>query len=327
MQETELFFHSTDSTSEIRALCWEPAGYPDACTDILCSLQILHGMGEHIERYRCFAEHCTRCGIVVFGHDQIGHGKSVASPEQLGHMPLGSTELLIDDAHRLRLMMQKRFQPREAKESLPHFMLGHSMGSFVLRLYLTHYFEGVSGAIISGTSHQPLLLSMGVLLLARILAASKGVAFKSPRLQDRFVGAYSKQIDNARTSLDWLSTDKRVVDEYIASPECGFLVDAGTVHSIAGLTSSMVRRKAAAAVPSSLPLLFISGAEDPIGEKGAAVKRAVQLFKSTGHSDVTLVLYEAMRHETLNELGKEQVYNDIEKWLKKQLVARIGRRL
>jgi len=319
MRETELYYPSSDGTTQIRTLLWEPDNLEGAGANARGLLQILHGMAEHIGRYRGFAEFCTEHGFIVYGHDQIGHGKSVVSQEQWGHMPKNGKELLIKDTHNLRLLVQERFSAAGSEGSLPLVMFGHSMGSFVLRLYLAQYGEGVAAAIICGTGQLSPMLSSGGSLLARLLSTTRGDEYRSPLLHSLSVGAYSKQIANARTPLDWLSTDASVVDEYIASPDCGFMFDAAATVALTSLTGSMVKREVVAAVPTSIPLLFIAGSEDPVGEKGAGVKRAEQLFRDTGHTDETLILYEGMRHEVLNEKDNQRVCSDILNWLEDKL--------
>ena len=314
MRETELYFSSTDGTSEIRALLWEPDDLESTGANARSMLQIFHGMAEHIERYRDFADFCTQQGFIVFGHDDVGHGKSVTGPEQWGHMPKNGKTVLVEDAHTLHKMMLQRFSAAP-----PSVMLGHSMGSFVLRLYLAQYADDIKAAVISGTGQLSPLLSSGGSLLARLLSTFRGNEYRSPFLHNLSVGAYSKQIEGARTPLDWLSTDEAIVDEYIAAPNCGFMMDASGTVALTDLTGTMVKREVIAAVPAGLPLLFIAGSEDPVGEKGAGVKRAVQVFNDTGHTDVTLILYEGMRHEVLNEKDKARVYNDVMNWLKEKL--------
>lgn len=361
MRESELYFPSHDGASEIRALVWKPndgtedggavTGNIRARGDVCPRkgirprgiIQILHGMAEHIERYRGFAEHLTTNGFIVCGHDYIGHGKSVDGPEKLGVLPPDGKEALVEDAHYLRKLMQARCRPHEPDAAepvdpigstaldaeltaatepdtpLPYIMLGHSMGSFILRVYLASRAEGLSAAILCGTGHQPAFLSAGGLLIARVQCWAKGPEYRSRLLHSLSIGAYSGQIENARTPQDWLSTDDAVVDAYIADPSCGFMFSTGADIALLSLTGSMVKRKTVEAVPASLPLLFASGKDDPVGEKGEAVKRAVALFRDTGHEDVTLVLYEGMRHEILNEIGKEHVYQDIVDWIDRSI--------
>lgn len=346
MHETTLHFPSADGTSRIRALLWEPDDLLDqgngdkgasleehsSAPPARCILQILHGMAEHIERYRDFAEFCTAQGIIVCGHDHVGHGKSVTGSEQWGHLPARGKEVLIEDTHRLRLLVQERYSATSSTTGasttaasaasstpLPYFMLGHSMGSFVLRNYLATYADGITAAIISGTGQQPALLSAIGSLIAQLISATKGAEHRSTLLFNLSVGAYSKQIENAATPLDWLSTDETIVQQYFADPACGFKFDAGGNHALTQLTGAMVKRRAAAAVPANLPLLFIAGSEDPVGEKGAAVQRAVAQYRETGHTNVTLILYEGMRHEVLNEKDRARVYQDVAGWIEKNL--------
>lgn len=321
MRETELFFPSHDGVSTIRALLWEA----DDLSAIGSStgkprgiLQIIHGMAEHIERYRDFAQYCVSLGYVVCGHDHIGHGKSVADPEDWGVMQPKGMMHMVEDVHQLRFLIQERFSTTLFDASLPYFIFGHSMGSFVLRVYLSRHAEGIAGAVISGTGHLPAFVSKAGSLFARLLSALKG-----PRHQSRFLhnlsdGAFSRQIKDARTPLDWLSTDAAVVESYIADPMCGFMFSASAYSALTELTGTIVKRSTVEAVPKEMPLLFIAGDDDPVGEKGEAVKRAVVLFKKTGHTKLRLILYPGKRHELLNETDKEQVYQDITEWLEQQ---------
>jgi len=314
-----MYYPSSDGATNIRALLWRPDDLEEEGADTLCILQIMHGMGEHIERYRDFARFCTQNGIIVCGHDHVGHGKSVTSEGQWGHMPKNGKEVLVKDAHRLRELMQERYPSDVPSKAIPYVMFGHSMGSFVLRIYLAQYAEGVAAAIFSGTGQQPIMLSRGGSLLARFLGATKGSDYRSPLLHNLTVGAYADQLDSAETPLDWLSTDADVVADYIAAPDCGFMLDAAATIALTDLTATMVKRKTVAAIPTSLPLLFISGTEDPVGEMGKGVKRAVNLFRKTGHKNVKLFLCKGMRHEVLNERNKERVYDAILGWLKEKV--------
>ena len=315
MQEIELSFPSADAVSDIRALIWEPDDV--STTPASGIIQILHGMAEHIERYRGFAEFCTSNGYIVCGHDHVGHGKSVDDPDQWGIMPSDSAGVLVEDAQSFRVLMQKRYPTSESDDALPYIPFGHSMGSFVLRMYLTKYAKGLSGAVICGTGHPPAMLSAAGSLIAKFLSATKGDAHRSPFLHNLTVGAYSKQIENARTPVDWLSTDDSIVDEYIAAADCGYMFGTGSNATLTELTKNVVKRETVAAVPADLPLLFIAGGNDPVGEKGKAVQAAVDLFKETGHTNVTLKLYDGMRHEILNEVDKDAVYQDVIQWIGK----------
>ena len=322
MKETELFFPSShDDGFQIRALLWEPENQ----TEPRGIVQILHGMAEHIERYRDFAQFLTDNGFITCGQDHIGHGKSVKSSAEWGMIPADGAEIFVENTEKLRLLMQDRFKTVGAADAaepaspLPYILFGHSMGSFILREYLSQYAEGLSGAIICGTGHPAPMLSSAGRLLAKLLSTFRGNNHLSNLLHNMSVGAYSKQIEGADTPLDWLSTDPDVVEKYIADPGCGFMFSVSGNVALTTLTGSIVKKETIEAVPKELPLLFMAGSDDPVGEKGAAVKKAAGLFKDTGHSNVALTLYEGKRHEVLNEIGKEDVYQDILEWIVAQI--------
>lgn len=306
MTESTAYFASQDGKTQIRALLWQD----DLQTAQKGIVQIIHGAAEHIERYRDFAEFLVGEGYVVCGADHVGHGKSVTHDEQRGHMPLkGGRDVLVQDTHTLKTLMSERFS------GLPYVMFGHSMGSFILREYLTEYGEGLAAAIISGTGQQSPALSAVGGFVAKLIAATAGAEKRSKLLHNLGLGAYGKQIPDARTDLDWLSTDPATVDAYIADEESGMMFSAGSYVTLTELTGSMVKRTSSERIAKTLPILFISGENDPVGENGVGVRKAVEQFRSAGINKVDLKLYAGKRHELLNEREKETVYRDIADWL------------
>lgn len=302
-------YRSSDGRTQIRALTWEPEKNPGIAPSGI--VQIVHGMSEHVERYDEFARYLVGRGYIVCANDHIGHGKSVADPSEWGCLPsVGGKEVLVNDVHELRKTVASRY----ARQT-PYVMFGHSMGSFIVRAYLARFAEGLAAAVICGTGQQPLALSKFGNLVARRIAASKGDAYKSTFLDGLGVGAFAKKIDNPRTEFDWISTDEAVVDAYIADEACGVMFSAGGYATLTDLTGEVVTAAAAGAVPADLPLLFIAGALDPVGEMGKGVKRAVEQYRRAGVETVDLKLYEGMRHEILNEPGRAEVYADVADWI------------
>lgn len=309
MKTQRLGFASHDGASRIHALLWQPDKRTAVPRGIV---QIVHGMAEHIDRYEPFARYLVSQGFVVCANDHVGHGKSVQDEVDLGHLPLnGGNEVLIEDVHELRGLAASRFA-----STVPYVMFGHSMGSFVTRSYLTRHGEGLAAAVLCGTGHQPRLLSRAGNMLSRAIAASKGERYRSTFVDSLGAGAFSKAIADARTDLDWISTDPAVVDEYIADPACGQMFTVGGYATLTSLTLEATDASRAGLVPHELPLLFIAGAEDPVGDCGVGAKRAVAQYRAAGVESVDLRLYEGMRHEILNEPDKERVYADVEQWLK-----------
>ena len=198
MNKKEFYYPSTDGKTQIHAIRWEPEGKPKAI------LQIIHGMVEFIDRYDGFASFLTEHGYLVTGEDHLGHGASVQSDEYHGYFGKEGNAWVIADIHRLREMMQKEFP------GVPYLMLGHSMGSFLIRQYITEngadYAKGLSGVIIMGTAWQPAAVLAAGKLVAKMLGINK--VGKSAKLLDGMsFGSYLKRIDNPRTIPDWLTKD------------------------------------------------------------------------------------------------------------------------
>ena len=300
-------FLSHDGTSQIRGLIWapeRPAGTRAPAPRGV--VQIVHGMSEHLGRYDEFARFLVGCGFVVCASDHVGHGKSVPDPAKLGCLPAhGGKDVLVEDVHELRRTVAARYS-----RQTPYILFGHSMGSFVVRAYL-------AAAVICGTGTQPLALSKAGNFVARRIAASKGEDYRSAFLDGLGAGAFAKQIENARTPFDWLSTDPAVVDAYIADEMCGAMFSAGGYATLTDLTGEVASPSCAAKVPKDLPVLFVSGAEDPVGACGKGVQAAADLLRHAGVSDVEVKLYEGMRHEILNEPEHAQVYGDVLDWIRK----------
>lgn len=305
-------FLSHDGTSTIKGLVWEQAQARGSRrrTAPRGVVQIVHGMVEHVGRYDEFARFLVGRGFVVCAADHIGHGKSVASADELGCLPPDGKEILIEDVHELRKTVTARYS-----RQTPYILFGHSMGSFIVRAYLARYGEDVAAAVICGTGQQPLPLSKAGNALARFLAKTKGSAYRSTLLDNMGVGAFAKQIENPRTPHDWICTDPAVVDAYIADELCGAMFSVGGYATLTDLTAEVVTASCAAKVPKSLPVLFIAGAEDPVGACGKGVRAAAEQLRHAGVQDVEVKLYEGMRHEILNEPGRARVYTETVDWI------------
>lgn len=299
--------------------CYAVQWMPPEDQTIRAIVQITHGMCEHIERYDHFARFLAKQGFVVCGQDNIGHGKSIASTDDWGHIPArGGKNALIENLHMLRTVMTERVAQCAGAQasSVPYIMFGHSMGSFILRDYLAKHGEGLAGAIICGTGHQSATVAMSGLAAAKMVARVKGERYVSDALFNLADGAYSKAIKGARTPLDWLSSNPAVVDAYQADPACGFRFSAGAYVVLTELLVDVSKKRVIERVPKTLPLYIIAGADDPVGDKGRGVLRVYQEYKQAGIQEVKVRLYLGARHEILNEVENEKVYNDILAWLK-----------
>lgn len=325
---TEFTFESADGESEVRAVLWVPLamertapsgaagadGAPEGqlgCFRPRGVVQLIHGMAEHIDRYDDFARSLACAGYLVCGHDHIGHGETAGSAARRGVIGAdGGAAAMIRDVGHLRLLVSQQVVP-----GTPYFMFGHSMGSLVLRGYLPLYGEGLAGAVICGTANENGAVAAAGNLLARAIAAVRGDGYKSKLLHSLADGAYSRAIKDARTPFDWLSRDPAVADAFMADERAGFMFGAGAYATLTELARRANDPAAYREVPHGLPLLFVSGDADPVGNNGKGVEAAAESMEKAGVEDVTLKLFPGMRHEILNEIGKEEVYDFVLEWI------------
>lgn len=302
----EFTFLSTDGKTILHGVEW----LPENCQPTAV-LQISHGVAEYILRYDHFARWLNDRGIIVVGHDHLGHGGSIPAGGTPVYFGDGNTwETVVDDIHVLRRRLMQQYP------DLPHFLLGHSMGSFLARSYLIRYPGTVRAAIIMGTGWQPEAVITGGLAIARLIARRKGDCGTSDLVTSLAFGSYNKSFTPVRTPYDWLSADTDNVDRYIADPLCGSDATVGLFREM--LRGFRFNQKPAnlARMDKNTPILFISGLMDPVGEQGKGVRRSCEAFQAAGVKDLALQLYPGLRHEILNETARQEtVYGDIYRWM------------
>lgn len=307
---SEFTFLSSDGKTQLHGMLWEPEGVA-----VRAVLQICHGVAEHIARYDGFARALNEQGIVVAGHDHLGHGKSLPEGGTPVYFGDGNTwNTVVDDIYVLHQRLKQRYP------DVPLCIMGHSMGSFLTRTYLIRYPGTVKAAVIMGTGWQPQAAITGGLALANAIAAVSGENATSELVTELAFGSYNKLFAPNRTKVDWLSADESNVDDYIADPLCG-------ADATVGLFRQMLRGLRFNQTPGNIdrmdknaPILLIAGQDDPVGNMGAGVRRTHDAFKRAGIKDVTLKLYPGLRHEILNEAAmRDTVYGDIGAWLDRVL--------
>ena len=303
MKKESFVFVSPADGTPIHAVRYLPDTAPVAV------LQIAHGMCEFFERYEDFARFLTAAGYVVAGNDHRGHGGSAAE-EDYGYFAEkdGNDALLADLFELTRLT-------KETYPDLPYFLMGHSMGSFYARQYLYTYDTPLAGAIVMGTGHQPRALVEAGRLLTRIGMLVRGDRYRWKLVNNMAFGGYGKAFSTARTAYDWLSKDEAMVDAYVEDPRCGFMFTLNGYHAMFTGISRLHDRHRLERMPKTLPVLFVSGADDPVGDFGKGVAAAAESFRRVGMQQVEVKLYETDRHEILNETDRETVYADLLAWL------------
>ena len=281
-------FRSSDGKTDIHVLLWIPEG------EVRGVLQIAHGMCEFAERYDGFAAFLAEHGYVVCANDHLGHGKSVTDEQQLGFFREKDGDgALIRDMRRLHVIMKKKYP------DIPYFMLGHSMGSFLVRQYMEMYGQVLDGVIVMGTGSYPRAVIRFGKGLCRCRAMMKSWHYRSHLIE----------------TYDWLSRDENIVDRFASNPLDTFAFTVNGYYSMFSAIEKAQHRKRIARIPKDLPILLVSGTMDPVGNFTEGVKTAYEDMKKAGISDVQLRFFEGDRHEILNETDCEEVYQYLLGWL------------
>ncbi len=286
---------------------------PDNTKKITGVLQIAHGMAEHAKRYADFANFLTDNGVAVYANDHRGHGKTAGAIDRVGILnhKTGWHDL-VSDLKQLTRLIQEKHPDR------PIFLFGHSMGSFAIRTYLTQIEVPISGAIISGTAGNPGLLGVVGRLLTKVMMIFNAPETPSPFMDKLSFGAFNKPFKPNRTKFDWLSRDETQVDKYVADPYCGGVFTLGFFNQMLTGLLYVSKQKSIEAIPKDLPILIFAGAADPVGDQGKGVTEVYEKYKKAGIANLEFKLFPEGRHESINEINKDAVYQLVLEWLSHQ---------
>lgn len=303
MKKNEFTYLSADGKNRIHAIEWIPDHKPRAI------LQIAHGMIEFIDRYDRFASFLTAYDFYVTGNDHLGHGLTAAKGEDLGFFNESrGNELVIKDMDQLRAITKEKYP------DIPYFVMGHSMGSFLMRQYIEMHGEGLAGAIIMGTGTQPEnVLKLGKTLCS-LIGSVRGKRYRSKMVDFMAFASNNKGIPNPRTTHDWLTKDTEVVDRYLKNPLNTFRFTVQAYYDMFSGIEYCQKKENIERIPKTLPILVVSGAEDPVGGNSTGVRQAYEALKAAG-LPAELKLYPGDRHEILNELDYQTVQEDLLHWL------------
>ena len=305
----EFYFPSKDGNTEIHTIEWKPD------KEVRAVLQICHGMVEYIGRYDEFAQFLCDNGYYVVGNDHLGHGKSVQAKSEYGFFneKYGNV-CVLGDIHTLRQRTMKKYP------DVPYFMLGHSMGSSLLRQYIQMYGNGLAGVVLMGTvaDHNKAALVFGK-RLCRMMAAIRGWHYRSKLVDHLAIGGYNKKFKPAHTRADWITSDHERLESYATDPMCSFMFTVNAYYNVFAGMIGMQRKESVYMISKGLPVLFVSGADDPVGDFGKGVRKIYEKYKRAGIQDVTLRLYTGDRHEILNETDRQQVYADLLAWFEERI--------
>ncbi|BEP28855.1 alpha/beta fold hydrolase [Helicovermis profundi] len=272
-------------------------------------IHILHGMAEYGDRYEDFANFLTNNNYAVYVHDHRKHGKSITLNQKVGIFDEKDTwDNILEDVE----IVNKYIRSKEENKKI--IIFGHSMGSFITRSYIQKYNNSVDGAVLSGTGYANPLTCRSAIVLGEIIKIIKKNS-RSKFLDDLTLGSLNKTIENPRTNCDWLSRDEREVDKYIKDELCGYRYSSKFyIEFYKGIASSIKDKNICKT--KHMPILFISGEKDPVGQLTSGVKKVFNKYISNGYKDdLSLKFIEGARHEIINEINNQEVYETLLNWI------------
>ncbi len=300
----DVYIPSCDGRSRLHVMSWmpeteEPAGV----------FQLAHGIGEHIGRYGELAGFLTERGYIVFGNDHLGHG---LTGEKRGFISdSGGWDAMEADFEALYRIASEKYS------GLPYFMLGHSMGSFLVRDFLSRSpRKGLAGVVLCGTAELSGPLMRAARGFCRAELKKLGPEGVSENLAALCQVNYNNKFRPCRTRVDWISSDQDEVEKWLLDEMCFDIPSVGLFSDMIDGLCAISGKGPAAPVPA----LFMSGSRDPVSRGGKAAQKVGRAFIKAGCKDVTLRLYPDCRHELLHETCREEIFSDIFQWAGEHII-------
>jgi alpha-beta hydrolase superfamily lysophospholipase len=302
--KTDFYFPSAGAGT-IHGCRWTPEG------EVKAIVQIVHGISDYVLRYEELARFLASQGILVVAEDHMGHGQSIGGDGKPGYFSGGWFAAVEDSVHLLRETMAEF-------PGVPYILYGHSMGSFLARTILCKYPDsGISAAVLSGTGWQPGIMIGFGWLISTIVSRLRGEERPSRLLKTLCFGTYNARIKSPKTESDWISRDSSIVAAGAADPLSGRLIpSAGLMRDMMVGISYIQKREHLAQMKKDLPVLFIAGDADPVGNYGKGVEQTAKVFRAAGLTDISVKIYPDCRHELHNELNRQEVFSDLLQWMK-----------
>lgn len=297
MEKKYIKVNSSDKVNQLDVKIYIPDGEPVGI------FQTVHGMTEHLERYDALLTKVCEKGYFCIIHDHLGHGKT-AKEGDLGYIAeKDGWKLLVDDVEEVYKTADGMYKGK------PHYLMGHSMGSFITRLYAEKYGKHLSGYIMMGSGAGNPAADVG-LMLTRLIAKIKGDRHISPFIYKMAFGGYNKKFSEP-SPYAWLSVDTENIEVYAKDKYCTFFFTVSAMNDLIRLNKECNRKKWFASLPEGLNIVIMSGSDDPVGGHSTGIKKVYEKLKKQNRYNLTLKLYEGARHEILNDFCKEQVIQDI----------------
>ena len=264
---------------------------------------IFEGMEEHVSRYDEFAKFLNENNYNVYALDTYGQGENV-SPDlsDAGIWPVNGFAKMVCAHH--EMVNEAR------KNGLPTYIFSHSMGSYMGQDYIQRFSGDVEKVVLCGAGSYNPAVGPGK-VVAAIVTTKKNRNQKAKLLNNLMFGSFNKKIKNPRTAFDWLSYNQENVDKYINDPLCGFGPTNGFCLEFCKGMAPLFKKKNFSRVSKDQKLFIITGREDPVSNYSKYTFDLEKRYTAIGLKDVTIKVYDGMRHEILNEDRRQEVYNDI----------------
>ena len=304
VQKTDLTLPSSYREKPLHVVLWK-----DETVQPKAILQFSHGMCEYVERYAEFAENLVENGYVVCGNDHLGHGETAENADELGFMADKDGYLYMVKDLRSVTEWIKGLYP-----GLPLVLYGHSMGSFLARLYASTYSDGVDAYVFSGTGGPNPATSAGLKMI-NLLAKFKGERHRSAMMTKIAFGSYNKTYPDAKTGYEWVTSDPEKLGEYLKDPFCMYTFTLSGYRDLMSALSAVSEEGWSDKLQKDLPYLLVSGEDDPVGDYGKGVKTVYERMLASGCSRTECRLLAGLRHEPHNETTRKDFYRDTISWL------------
>ena len=291
-----------DKKNDLHMVVWEPQG------GVKAILQICHGMTEYVERYEELAQFLAQRGILVIGNDHLGHGQTAKKKEDYGYFAAGTpSKIVVDNLYMITRKIQTEYP------DVPYVVLGHSMGSFLIRRYIMMYGEHVDGCLILGTGKQSWSTVISGKFMVRLLTLFQGDHHYSKLMRKLSTGDFNSHFEGKPGN--WCTKDEDLIKSFENDPYCDFIFSLNGYQLLLDTVGYIQKKQNILKIPKNLPLQFMSGEEDPVGDFGAGVEEIFHEYQDAGIGQVTMKLYPGDRHELYHETDRQTVFEEIYQWV------------
>ena len=303
-QYSEFSFLSSDGKNSIHAEIYAPVE-----KEIRGVVQLAHGMVDYVARYTELADYLAGEGFVFAGNDHLGHGKSVKDSSDFGYFASeGGYKYVIDDLYAMNAELKKRYPDK------PVILLGHSMGSFLARLYAVRYPKSIDGIIIHGTSGKNPAVPLGKMVVS-LIRAFKGERHRSKFVKDLSFMGYNSKFDKSEGDEAWLTRAGELVADRKDDPRTNYTFTLAGYNDLFTMLGECNSRDWYLQYPKSLPTILMAGGADPVGNYGEGIREIYDGLSKEGVVALDIEIYEGARHELFNETNRAEVFRDICDWL------------